>query len=100
MVTDHGKGRAGGGQDLGLHQCRSCGEDCGTTTGLYRHVAIRCLAQLGESMKEFKRKFQLQQHRARYKQRPEERRAQVRGKVSLSPHIILGTFGQSSSILW
>ena len=96
--SDRDQGRGGGGQDL--HKCRSCGEACGTTIALYRHVAIRCLGQLGETMKEFRRKFQLQQHRARYQQRPEERRAQVRGKVCLSPHIILGTFGQSSSILW
>ena len=96
--SDRDQGKGGGGQDL--HKCRSCGEACGTTTNLYRHVAVRCLGQLGETMLEFKRKFQLQQHAARYKQRPEERRAQARGKVSLSPHIILGTFGQSSSILW
>ena len=91
-------GGGGGGQDL--HKCRSCGEACGNTTALYRHVAVRCLGQLGETMQEFKKKFQLQQQRARYKQRPEERRAQARAKVSQPPRLILGTFGQSSSILW
>ena len=39
--SDHGEGRAGGGQDLGFHQCPSCGLDCGTTTGLYRHVVAQ-----------------------------------------------------------
>ena len=91
--SDHGEGRAGGGQDLGFHQCPSCGLDCGTTTGLYRHVVVRCLDQLGQSIEEFKRKFQLRRKRARYQHHPEEKRAQVRGKVSQSPHIILGTFG-------
>ena len=71
------KGRAGGGQDLGLHQCRSCGEDCGSTTGLYRHVAVRCLIQLGESMDEFRRKHRLKCDQQRYLRQVEERRAQV-----------------------
>ena len=57
--SDHGEGRAGAGQDLGFHQCPSCGLDCGTTSGLYRHVVVRCLDQLGQSIEEFKRKFQL-----------------------------------------
>ena len=81
--SDHGEGRAGAGQ------CPSCGLDCGTTSGLYRHVVVRCLDQL----EEFKRKFQLRRKRERYQHHPEEKRAQVRGKVSQSPHIILGTFG-------
>ena len=85
--SDHGEGRAGAGQ------CPSCGLDCGTTSGLYRHVVVRCLDQLGQSIEEFKRKFQLRRKRERYQHHPEEKRAQVRGKVSQSPHIILGTFG-------
>ena len=75
--SDHGEGRAGAGQ------CPSCGLDCGTTSGLYRHVVVRCLDQLGQSIEELKRK------RERYQHHPEEKRAQV----SQSPHIILGTFG-------
>ena len=50
--SDHGEGRAGAGQ------CPSCGLDCGTTSGLYRHVVVRCLDQLGQSIEESKRKFQ------------------------------------------
>ena len=76
--------RGGGGQDL--HQCRSCGEDCGTTTGLYRHVAVRCLSQLGESMEEFRRKFRAEKDRVRYGQRLEEMRAKKQQKVSESSH--------------
>ena len=97
--SNHREGRGGAGQDLSLHQCRSCGLDCGTTASLYRHVAVRCLARLGESMQEYRRKHQLQQHAARYQQRQEERRAQARQQVSQSPHLILGTFGQYSSML-
>ena len=94
--SDQGEGRAGGGQNLSPNQCRSCGLDCGTTSSLYRHVAVRCLARLGESMHEYRRKHQLQQHAARYQQHLEQRRAQARQQVSQSPHLILGTFGQSS----
>ena len=90
-------GRGGGGQDL--FQCRSCGLDTGTTTALYRHVAVRCLNQMGETMEQFRRKLRAQKDRVRYVQHLEERRAPVRGKVSPSHHIILGTFWQSSSIL-
>ena len=60
---------------------------------------VHALIQLGETMEEFRRKFRAQKDRVRYVQRLEERRAQVRGKVSPSPYIILGTFSQSSSIL-
>ena len=71
-------GSAGAGQDLSLHQCRSCGLDCGTTASLYRHVAVRCLAQLGESMDEYRRKHRLKSDHLRYLRRVEERRAKAR----------------------
>ena len=89
-----GEGRADGGRTL--HQCRSCGLDCGTTAALYRHVAVQCLEQLGESLEEFRRKHKLQQKHLRYLEQAEERRAQARQQVTHSPHLILGTFGQSS----
>ena len=90
---DHGEGRGGAGQDLSLHQCRSCGLDCGTTAALYRHVAVRCLEQLGETVEEFRRKHKLHQKHLRYLEQAEERRAQARQQVRHSPHIILGAFG-------
>ena len=70
--SDHGEGRAGAGQ------CPSCGLDCGTTSGLYRHVVVRCLDQLGQSIEEFKRKFQLRRKRARWITRATARWAAAR----------------------
>ena len=86
-----GEGRAGGGQ--GLHMCRYCGEDTGSTSALYRHVNVRCLARLGETMTQFKKKFRADQGKMRYRQRLEEMRVQARHKVSESPHLILWSFG-------
>ena len=76
--SNHREGRGGAGQDLSLHQCRSCGLDCGTTASLYRHVAVRCLAQLGESMDEYRRKHRLKSDHLRYLRQVEERRAKAR----------------------
>ena len=67
--SDHDQGRGGGGQDL--HQCCSCGLDCGTTTDLYRHVAVRC-RELGESMEMFRSKHRLKCDQLRYLRQQEE----------------------------
>lgn len=75
---DNGEERAGGGQDL--HVCRSCGEDTGSTTALYRHVEFRCLARLGETKHEFRRKFRAERDRVRYQQQIVERRSKARAR--------------------
>ena len=90
---------AGGGKDLSHFQCPTCGEDTGSLAALYMQVARQCLARLGETMEEYKRKHKLQQKHLRYLEQGEERWTQAWQQVSHSPHIILGTFGQSSSIL-
>ena len=74
----NGEERAGGGH--GLHVCHSCGEDTGSTTALFRHVEFRCLAMLGESMNEFRRKFRAERDRVRYRQQIVERRARARAR--------------------